>query len=266
MRGKLYTEKEKEKIKQLLLAGKTYSEIGKLLGVPKSTISGWFGKTLRKPWGRKVMLEHLTNIRKLAATAQTKKWQKKREEEIKLIKAKIEKELKNYPFESIGFYKAMLAMLFWAEGTRCKNTACTVFTNTDPNLALLYITLLRKCHNTDENRFRIELHIHYYHSIKKVKNFWSKMLNVPLSQFNKVYIKKRSKTKRFRKNFAGICVIRYQNSNIKKELIELGSVLQKTITKNAPVAQRKEHLIADQKIAGSIPARRTRNLYLTRWL
>lgn len=69
MRGKIYTLEEKEKVKQLILIGKSYREIREFLGVPKSTVSTWFGKTIRKPWNRKTMLEHLNKIRKLANIA-----------------------------------------------------------------------------------------------------------------------------------------------------------------------------------------------------
>lgn len=264
MRGRLHPAKEKEKVKQLILKGKSYNEITRLLGVPKSTISTWFGKTIRKPWSRKIMLEHLASIRKLAAPALRNKWRKKREEETRLIKTKIEKELKNYPLENIGFYKSLLAMLYWTEGAKSKKACALKFANTDPKLALLYVRLLRLCYNIDETKLRIGLYVHYYHSIKRVKNFWSRVLNIPLSQFYKVYVKKRSKTKRFRKNFAGICFIYYGNNKIRKELLELGTALQKIIiANNAPVAQWIEHEVADFEVVGSNPARRTTNLYLT---
>ncbi|MEA3452735.1 MAG: hypothetical protein U9Q96_00070 [Patescibacteria group bacterium] len=234
MRGKIYTKSEKEKVKQLLLAGKTYSQIRAILGVPKSTISTWFGKTLKKPINKKIRREHFDRIQKLASAAIKKKWEQKRKEEIILIKTRMEEELKNYPLNNISVYKSLLAMLYWAEGT--KKIGPLTFTNTDPNLSYFYITLLRKCYVLDEKRFRIWLRVHYYHSIKDTKKFWSELLEIPVGQFYKISIKKRGKTKKFRKNFAGICTIRYLDSSIRKELEEIGSILQKIITEDAPVA------------------------------
>lgn len=257
MRGKFYTQKDREHVKQLLLTGKSYSEIRKLLGVPKSTISTWFGKTLKRPIDKQARQEHFARIHELASIALKKKWESKRKEEAQLIKTKVEKELKNYPLGNIGFYKSLLAMLYWAEGGKSIRESGTKFANTDPNLARLYTTLMRICYNIDESKFRVGLNVHYYHSIKKVKKFWSKTLNIPLSQFNKVHVKKRSGTKRFRKNFAGISFIYYGNSNIRKELLELGFSLEKLITKSAPVVQRIEHWVAVPKVRGSIPLRRT---------
>ncbi len=247
MRGRVYTQDEKDKVKKLLLGKKSYAEITKLLGIPKSTVCTWYGKSLDRPWQRCTQLEHLKNIRKLAVVAVKRKWDKKRVEDLQEINSNLEKELPTYPFQNQGFYKSLLAMLYWAEGD--KGNAGTRFANTDPNLARLYISLLRRCYNIDESKLRVRLHLHYYHSVKKMKKFWSKELNVPLNQFTKTSIKKRSKTKKFRKNFAGICFIYYGNSKIRKELLELGLKLEKTIVSgipniplrainnNAPVAQ-----------------------------
>ncbi len=257
MKRKFYTLKEKKEVKQLILTGKSYGEIGKLLGIPKSTINSWFGKTTREPWHRKTMLEHLAKIRKLAAFALKNKWERQKTEETKLLKMKIEKELIYYPLKNKGFYKSLLAMLYWAEGSKHKSMSGLKFANTDPNLALLYLTLLRSCYNIEETKLKISLYLHYYHSIRKVKNFWSKLLNIPLTQFNKVYLKKRSKTKRFRKNFVGICFIYYGSSKIRKELLELGLTLRKLITEDAPVAQWIEREAADFEVVGSTPTRRT---------
>ncbi len=261
MRGKIYTLKEKLKVKKLILAGKSYKEITSLAGVPKSTISTWFGKTIQRPINRRAILEHLSNIRKLAVAALKNKWKQKRDEETQLIKASIKKELVNYPLENIGFYKSLLAILYWAEGDKYKGACGIRFTNTDPNLAKLYITLLRTCYNIYETKFRIRLYVHHYHSIKQVKTFWSKTLNVPLAQFNKVYIKKRGRTKRFRKNFAGICFIYYGDSNIRKELLELGFSLGKIITKPAPIAQWTERDPAKVKIPVRIRVGAHESLY-----
>lgn len=236
MRGKAYTIEDKNQVKKLIGERKSYKDIERILNVPKSTISTWFGKTIDKPWRRKTMLEHLAKIRILALATLKNKWDTKRKEEDQIVKATVDKDLKSYPFNNIGFYKALLAMLYWAEGSKHKGACGTKFANSDPNLAKLYVTLLRKCYDINENKFSIGLHIHHYHHLKETRNFWSKTLGIPISRFYKVYIKKRSKTKRFRKNFAGICFVYYGDSKIRKELLEIGFALQKIITENAPVA------------------------------
>lgn len=234
MNRRLYSSKERKLAKKMILAGRTYREVKEKLNIPKSTLSTWFGKAIKKPVSRKAILKHLANIRKLATVVIKDKWQRVRDEEDKIIKAKIKKEIKSCPFDNIVFYKSLLAILYWAEGSKHEKVFGLKFANTDPKLSLLYISLLRKCYNVDESKFRIRLHVHYYHEIKKLKKFWSNLLDVSLKQFNKVYIKKRSKIKRFRKNSAGICFIYYSSSRIRKELLELGYSLQKIIANTRP--------------------------------
>ena len=254
---RMYPSRIKKQVKQLILDKKSYKEITQITGVPKSTISTWFGKSISRPWNKEVRLRHLAGIRKLALATLKAKWKRIHTDEAQIVKQAAQKELLSCPLDNTSFYKSLLSMLYWAEGSKSAYRSGTTFANTDPNLAQLYITLLRKSYPVDEDKFSIRLHLHYYHPAKKTKDFWSKKLHIPLTQFTKVYIKKRSRTKRFRKNFAGICFIYYGNSRIRRELLELGAALQKAIPNHAPVAQRIEHLIADQKAAGSNPAGRT---------
>mgnify|MGYP001576079178 CR=1 FL=1 len=212
-----YKKEIKQKAEKLRKSKKTYSEITKILKVPKSTLSAWLSDKFEGIFDKKAQLAHLANIRPLAIA--TKKRNISRCADI--LSERMSREIKKYPLKNICFLKSMLSMLYGAEGARYKGVSGLVFANTDPKMAKLYVTLLRKCYKLDESKFRIRLHIHYYHSIKKSKKIWSELLNIPLRQFNKVYIKKRSKTKRFRKNFGGICLISYLDSNIRKEVMEI---------------------------------------------
>ena len=234
MRGRLYSPEEKERVKHLIIDGKSYREIKELMDVPKSTISVWFGKTIHKPYDADALHKHLANIRPQATIALKKKYEKIRFDELKTIRTNLQEELRSYPFGNLGFYKSLLAMLYWAEGSKHNQISGTKFANIDPNLSLLYVTLLRKCYSINEEKLKIGLYVHYYHSIKKVKRFWSETLNVPLDRFHKVYIKKRSKTKRYRKNFAGVCFIYYGDTKVRKELLELGTLLKNTILDMCP--------------------------------
>ena len=183
----------------------------------KETVSFWFGETLGHPFDRAGQIKHLASIRPLAMQA----IQNRQNKQAKDLKIKIGKEIKNYPFKNVGVQKLFLAGLYWAEGAKHKKVSGLKFINTDPKLALLYLTLLRKCYNIDESKLRIGLHLHYYHKIGETKKFWSKLLNISEERFWKVYLKKRSITKKFRRNFAGICFIHYGSSDIRRELIEI---------------------------------------------
>lgn len=173
----------------------------------------------------KKQLQHLAQVRILAIAAN----RKKREYELGKIKQKVSEEIKTYPIQDVRFLKSMLAALYWSGGGKYNGSPIN-FANTDPKLSKLFISLLRKCYPIDENKFRVRLHLHYYHHPKQLKVFWSKLLNIPPDKFGKIYFKKRSKTKKFRKNFNGICFIKYYDTKLRQEIMELAYKLHDNIT------------------------------------
>lgn len=217
MVGIIHSEKTKKEVERARKQGRTYRELTAAFGIPKSTLSYWFGDSLGHPYDRKQQLEHLVKIRPLAHHAIKKRIENRN----KILQEKITDEIKNYPLKNPGTLKLFLAALYWAEGAKNDGVSGAIFVNTDRRLCQLYITLLRKCYSIDESKFRIRLYLHYYHGIKETRRFWSELLEVPEDQFGKIYIKERSKTKKFRKNFGGICFIRYANSAIRREFLEI---------------------------------------------
>src|SRR3989338_5878558 len=217
MRGTLYTQETKRLVEQARSQGKSYSEITRLFKVPKSTLSTWLNKKYASMYSKEKQLAHLAKARPFALAAV----QRRIEQVNKRITENVASEFKKYPLSEIGLQKSILASLYWAEGAKSPKMSGLMLANTDPKMIRLFATLLRKCYPIDERKFRVRLHVHYYHPVRKTRAFWSKIANVPLSQFNKVYLKKRSLTKRFRKNFMGICFLKYSDSNIRKELLAI---------------------------------------------
>lgn len=210
----------KNKAAALRKSGLSYGEISKNLGVAKSTLFEWISDIKRPGFITKAeRLKHLERIRVLAAKAH----HKKREQRLKIISDRIQREVQNYPLQDIRYFKSMLSMLYWAEGSKGRGTVR--FANTDPELSRLFLTLLRKCYQIDETKLRARLHLHYYHNIRKTKKFWSDFLNIPEDRFGKIYIKRRNRSKRFRKNFAGICFIKYHSEDLRFELLETGKFI-----------------------------------------
>jgi hypothetical protein len=91
---------------------------------------------------------------------------------------------------------------------------------------------LRSAYNIDEKCLRVRLHLHHYHNVARVRGFWSKLLGIPKTQFEKIYIKSRKKTKKKRKNFAGICFLKYGKGGValqKEVLYFIQAVQQKFV-------------------------------------
>ena len=204
-----------EKAKILRRQGFSYGFLTKELNVPRSTLHSWMKVAgIARQWTRGDNKLHLKEIRGLAAVAN----RAKRNKRIMIIAERLKKEISESDFNNKFLLKTVLSILYLAEGSKTRGQV--MFANTDPKLSLFFITLLRKCYEIDESKLRIRLHLHYYHNIKKTKQYWANLLKVSEEKFGKIYIKKRSKTKRFRKNFAGICFIRYYSEALREELIQ----------------------------------------------
>lgn len=222
MRGIKHSAQSKDRAIELRRLGKNYNEIMKIVPAPKSTLATWFiNEKIPSPFTKEMQLAHLRKIQPEGAKAR----RQQRIDRLEKVKSHVETEVKSYPFQHKGFLKSILAMLYWAEGTKHSHAAGALLTNTDPYLMSLYATLLRKCYDIDESKFSVRLHLHYYHKIKETKLFWSNLLDIPEKQFTSVYIKKRSRNKRFRTNFKGICFLYYGNGNIREELMATGKAL-----------------------------------------
>ncbi|MEK7550396.1 MAG: transposase [Patescibacteria group bacterium] len=218
-----------EEARKLRTSGLTYRDISIKLGIAKSTLFNWIEEIKRPGYITEAdKKKHLTKIRLLA----TKKIKEMRIDRLSSITKRAKLDVKNYSFGDRGYKRSLLAMLYWAEGS--KGRGCVTFANTDPSMSYLFITLLRGCYRLDESKFRIRLHLHYYRSASKSKKFWSDLLDIPLQKFNKIYIKKRSNSgKRFRRNFLGICFIKYYSEELRFELLETSRLIAE---KYVPIA------------------------------
>ena len=257
MGAKRYTNDLKRRVEKLRAAGKTYTEIQKEFPVPKSTLSVWLGQKYQGVFDRKAQLEHLKHIRLLSA--QTLRKQKTQRDTLSETRGR--NAAQSLPLRDIGFRKSLLAMLYWAEGSKHKKAGGLTFTNTDPRLALLYVALLRSCFTIDEKRLRIRLHVHYYHNKKGAVRFWSELLRVPPSQFGKLHVKKRSANRKFRRNFMGICFISYSDTSMLKETLAFGHAIQTLISPIMPSAGVEPAFLPSQGSVRSIERReRTREM------
>lgn len=226
MAGARHAADIQKKVLKMGLSGKTYSEIRALYPIPKSTLSFWFKRAhAPRALDRTRMLEHLAKVRRLGL----KTIMERRQAWIDGARRLGAQEADQVAVADPVVGKALLAMLYWAEGAKHAKVHGLVFVNTDPILMRLYISLLRRVYSIDETRFRARLHLHYYHKRSVALKFWSDLLQIQISQFGKIYVKKRSKRKRFRQNFQGICFVKYPLNPAREELLALGRAIANRI-------------------------------------
>jgi len=171
---------DRQKAIQLRIKGKSYSQIKKIIGVSKSTLSYWLkDHPLSEERIRELKLDP-RRIEKYRAT-------RLRQKQERFNKVYQEEKKNLLPFTMRDLFIAGL-FLYWGEGTKTSEARLSV-SNTNPAVLKFFITWLRKVFNVPLKKIKIYLHLYSNMSTKREMDFWSKTLSIPLNQFQKPYIK-----------------------------------------------------------------------------
>jgi hypothetical protein len=217
------------KIKAIALRkkGKTYSEICNLLDrqIPKSTLSYWCGSVKLSQASKNKIIR--TNSRNLI---------KNRLKALEINKLKRRKYLSYIRnnnlhisdlFNSHEVSKLALSLLYITEGSGATKGSLT-FGNSNPSIIKLFLKLLRKCYDTDEQKFRCTLQCRADQNIPSLELYWSKVTGIPLNKFYKARVDKRSINMASKKpEYKGVCRIDYFSAHIYNELIIIADIIYK---------------------------------------
>lgn len=217
---KVYSENKIE-AKKMREKGYSFLEIANILKIPRGTVYSWTSDVrLGEVAQARIAQRKTDGIKKSQEVAR-----KKRED--------LAIELQRQALEDLSVVnlnretaRLLCAFLYWGEGA--KTGSNVTFINSDPVMVSTFLQLLRYGYLIDEKKFRILVHIHEYHEEKEIINFWSKVTNLPIQQFNKSYIKPHT-GKNTRQDYKGCVSIRYYDARIAKELFWLYTMFSKKI-------------------------------------
>jgi len=218
MRSKI---KEKKRAQALRRQGLSYSEILEKVHVSKSSISVWCRDIKLTKTQKHRLLQKTERNRKKFGQLGPKILSAKRQKEISKIKTSAKKEI--HPLTPYEF-KIAGAMLYWAEGS--KNNGVEI-TNSDPTLIKFMLLWLKKACAVSHDQLKARLNIHANQNDEKIKQYWSKITKIPLSQFTKSYIKPEGRG--HRKNILkyGVIKIKFNNENLRHRIQTWIQVLSK---------------------------------------
>ena len=223
----MYSKSTKKSAIKLRRQGKSLLQIAKDLHIAKSTASLWlsieenrglYGTMTKQDWMRYIQTKSHESAQK-------------RRKENDQKRASVADSLASQFRANKKSKKVMLAMLYWAEGAKGHHEVVN-FANTDPLLIKLFITLFRGSYELDETKFRLRIHLHKYHNEIAAKRFWANLTNIPESKIGKIYWKKEPNSgRRYRQNYQGICFLRYNDTNLQRELTAYARALGENLTK-----------------------------------
>lgn len=203
-------ETKKYHARKLRKNGMSYSEILREVKISRSTLSRWL-RDIPLSNEQKRMLEG-RNISRYAGC------KARQQERIRLTKKIISESIAETDnlIENKLFLSGL--MLYWAEGTK-RGEEMVNFSNSDPNMIILMMKWFRSICQVKEEKFRLQIHIHSMLPEQKIKEYWSKITNVPLAQFHKLIIKKTSLGHRKNILYKGTCCIRVCDKNLFRRIM-----------------------------------------------
>jgi hypothetical protein len=207
---------DRRKAIKLRKQGKTYKEIRELLGIPKSTLSDWLSKY--------PLTEQ--QIELLKSRQQTNKWisvektiiKKREKRKERLIKLLHQEQQFFLPLTEKELLIAGL-FLYWGEGRKDLGASISL-NNTDPQVLKFTLSWLIIGLKVPKEKIKVSLHLYKDMDVPESMNYWHNLLQLPLSQFTKPYIKKSNRTDLDQKGFGhGTCGLIVNDVRLKEKII-----------------------------------------------
>lgn len=209
MRAKIH---EREQVIKLRRKGETIPNIAKKIGVSKASVSLWLRGIPLPKKTLELMLARKNYNRLLAHEARKQRTRDKLDDARKQAQTLISK-------QRIDSETALIlcSLMYWCEGSKSKNDAEFTFTNAEPLMIQGFLALLRKAFTLEESRFRVIMHLHEYHDERTQCKFWSKVTDIPETQFNKTFWKPHT-GKNIKLDYPGCIHVRYYDVLVSRKV------------------------------------------------
>ena len=220
--------KQRLKARKFRKNGESIKEISNKIGVSKSTVSLWCNDI-------KLSKKHEKNLakRKLDGMSVGRLMGAKARRDKKLSSVKLAFQEAKEEINSLSRRDILIAgaSLYWAEGSKSESTFGFMFINSDPKMIFFMKKFLNNIFHINDKDIMCTIQINKIHTrrILKVLNFWSDLLQLPISQFNKPsYIKiKPKKVYENYESYFGILRLRVRKSaNLKYKTLGLIEALK----------------------------------------
>lgn len=215
---------DKEKAISLRKSGKSYLEIKKELGVPKSTLSDWFRD---QKWSRGISLKLIEKTRNVHSI-RIQELNKIRGNNLKRLYEQARKEAIE-DFELLKYHPLFISglMIYWGEGNKSSKSHCSI-ANTEPLMIKLFLQFLRNICGFKSPKIKAWILLYPDLDEKICKEFWMKNTTLKENDFHKsIVIKGKHKTNKL--SF-GVCSIGVSSAYLKCKILKWIEMLAIDIT------------------------------------
>lgn len=218
----VYTKKFdqlKRKAITLRKGGKSIREIENVLSVSRSTLSGWFKNVNLSEHQRLFLKEKwflgLVKARESAVLYHNKK----KSERLQIAKTNAELSVNALDLNDKNILKLALSMLFSGEGFKAAEE--TSLGNSDPKIVRAFLKLIDNIYHLNRDKLRLYLHLRADQNVNREIRYWSHILELEAKYFKIAPVDKRTIGKKTYPEYHGVCVVRYYDVSIKREILAL---------------------------------------------
>lgn len=218
----------KEQAINLRISGQSYRQISSDLNVARSTLNGWLKNVILTEDQQQILhqrwLDGLERARLKAG--QRSKLAKLNRINEGLISA--QQLLANITLNNLQL-ELFMAGLYLGEGFKKDNRFG--LGNANPDIVLLFVTLLRKLYPIKEEKLRGAVYGRADQNSAQLIHYWSSLLDIPANQFHKTQLDIRTVNKPTRENYFGVCTVSYNDSSIQRRILAISKEMIKYINK-----------------------------------
>ena len=208
----------KEKAISIRKSGKSIVNIEATLGIPRSTLSGWF-KKIKLTKSQYKSLKKNSDRALIKARARALIWHNAQKRgRLDFAEREADKTI-SLLSDNQEITELALALLYLGEGFK---TTKTGMGNSDPLILKFFLTIMRNIYRVDIEKIRFELHLRADQNPEDMIKYWSKELNAPLNRFKNVSIDKRTAGSPTYPYYKGVCIVDCGTVAIQRKLIYIG--------------------------------------------
>jgi len=220
----------KEKAVALRKEGKSIVFVESSLGIPRSTLSGWF-RSVRLSREQKEALHAGWKLGLSVARRKAVNWHNsQKKERLDTASENAKKVLSKIDLKDRALLDLTLAMLYFGEGSKKQTTGIG---NSDPLVLKFFIHALKILYPFCIQYIKCELHLRMDQDDEEMKSFWSVEIGVPVEHFRKTSYDKRTQGKPTYGSYKGVCIVNCGNVAIQRELVYLSRSYCEAMLQNA---------------------------------
>ena len=200
--------------------GVSTRDVEKRLGISRSTLSYWFRKVRLHPrFARRMKIRNKRAL--IKARIGAVKWHNG-QKAVRLQQASHEANmtLSRLDCKNDDIAELALALLYLGEGMKTSGTALG---NSDPLILRFFIKMIQRLYQVESADIKCELHLRADQDPIQLTRYWSKMLKVPIANFRKPSIDKRTIGRPTYAHYKGVCIVTCGRVAIQRKLVYIAA-------------------------------------------